>query len=227
MPINLSPKRTGTKNKINVTSRELLIIFATFLAIFVAFIFPVSLVGESFFTSLILLLVFPLVIIKFLLKEPWKNYGLQLGDKKRGLILSGIFIVAFIFLNYFVIQIPQLRSQISIYPGIALNFWIFLWFELVISLTLHFIWEFFFRGFIQLGLEKKFGTLSLFAQALIQSLIIFRGSWVAIALIFLSALGAGYITKQSRSILYSFVSMWIISLSLDIMVVTIIRQSLF
>jgi membrane protease YdiL (CAAX protease family) len=227
MPINLSPQKTEVKSKINISKRELLIIFSAVLAIFVAFIFPVNLIGESLFTSLILLLVFPLIIVKFLLKEPWKNFGLQTGNRKRGLILSVIFIIAFVILNYFVVRIPALRNQMSVYPGMTLNFWLFLWFELVISLTIHFVWEFFFRGFIQLGLEKKFGSYSLFLQALIQALLIFRGSWITIALIFLSALGAGYVAKQSRSILYSFVSMWIVSLSLDIMIIMVVRQSLF
>lgn len=227
MPINLSPQKTGAKRKINISRRELLIIFSALLAIIVSFIFPVSLLGESFFVSLVLLLIFPLVVIKFLLKEPWKNYGLQLGDRKKGLLLSGIFIVVFILLNYLVVRTPYFLNQISIYPGMAVNFWLFLWFELVISLALHFSLEFFFRGFIQLGLEKKLGLFSLFLQALVQSLIIFRGAWVMIALIFLSALGAGYVARQSRSIIYSFVSMWIISLSLDIMIITVIRQSLF
>ena len=226
MPINLSTPKNKFPRKFVIAQRELLIIFSALLALAISWIFPVSLIGESFFASLVLLLLFPLVIIIFLLKEPLKNYGLQWGDQKKGLILSAVFVIIFILIDYLVVRTPSLRNQLSIFPGIAFNFWIFLWFELIISLSLHFVWEFFFRGFLQLGLEKKSGYMFLFVQALLQSLFVFRNSWLMIGLVFISALGAGYIARQSRSIIYSFASMWIISISLDIMIIKYITNQI-
>lgn len=227
MAINLSRQKNNIQGKAVFTQRELLIIFSALVTFVVSWIFPKNQMGESFFVALILLLIFPLGIIIFLLKGSPKKYGLQLGDKKKGLILSAVFVIIFIFINYFVVSIPYLRNQMVFVPGIATNFWIFLWFELIISLILHFIWEFFFRGFIQLGLENKMNWTPLFGQAFLQSLFALGNSWLMITLVLFSALGAGFIARQSRSIIYSFVSMWIISLSLDIMLIRFINYGKF
>lgn len=222
--MNFSLPKTQFKEKFSFSHRELLIGFCAVLVLIVRFIFPVTLTGELFWSSLALFFVFPFLIIRYFLKENLGNFGLSRGNVRSGVILSVVVIITFILLNYFVIRNPALRGQISVLPEMAGSFWAFLWFALVISASLHFSWEFFFRGFLQLGLEKRLGWFSLFAQAFLQSLIFIQGSWVMILLVFFSALSAGIIARQSRSVVYSFISMWIISISLDIMVVRFINQ---
>jgi uncharacterized protein len=224
MAINLlSKKKKG--NFFQNNQRETVIGFCVFLAIFVLFIFPVNMTGEAFWINIFLFLLFPWIVIRFLIKEKFESFGISLGDRKQGIILSAIFIAVFGLINYFIIKIPSLRDQLQISPEIVRNFWVFLSFQLVVSLAIHFSWEFFFRGFIQMGMERKLGKYAVIAQAIVQTAIFARNSWVAIFLIAFSSLFAGIITKQSRSILYSFVSMWLISLSLDIMIIRYIHQA--
>jgi membrane protease YdiL (CAAX protease family) len=104
------------------------------------------------------------------------------------------------------------------------SFAAFLAFEFFISLPLHFFWEFFFRGFLQFGLEKKLGFFSLILATILQILLFGRSGWLAASLVLFSSLAAGFIARQSRSILYSALFLWIISMSLDIMIIRIVHQ---
>jgi|GEM_PF-940008 len=223
MAINLSKKRTFN-NFFRDYQREILIGFCVLLVLFVSLIFPKKSSGESFWLTFFLFFVFPFLAIRFLLKEPLENFGFSRGDMKKGVIFSTIFIAIFIFLNYFIVSKPEFRNQLPIAPGIASNFWNFIIFQFLIALPLHFFGETFFRGFLQMGMENKLGKYSLILQALIQSLLFARGSLALMLLVFLSALTAGIVTWKSRSIFYSFVSMWIISVSLDIMLIRFINN---
>lgn len=202
-----------------------MIVFCALLVIFARMVFPAKINGELLWINIFLFLLFPWLVIRFLLKENFKLFGISLGNGKRGTIFSIIFIAVFGLINYFAVRNPNLRSQLQISPDIIKSFWIFLWFQLIISLPSHFSWEFFFRGFLQLGLEKKIGKYAVFLQALFQTALYLRSSWLIILLICFSSLAAGLIARQSRSIFYSFVFMWLISASLDIMIIRYIHQA--
>lgn len=207
--------------------REAAIAFCAVLILLVRFLFPAKLAGELFWINLLLFLVFPWVIVRFLLKENVQGFGISIGNKKKGILLSATFVLIFVLLNYFLVYKTGLRNQLQVYPASLSSFWIFLWFQLVISLPSHFSWEFFFRGFLQMGLEKKIGKYAVLVQALAQTLLYAKSSWIIIFLIGSSALAAGLIARQSRSIYYSFVAMWIISVSLDIMIIRYIYSGTF
>ncbi|OGI25608.1 MAG: hypothetical protein A3J76_06045 [Candidatus Moranbacteria bacterium RBG_13_45_13] len=213
------------KNKIKFTRREWLIGFSALLIILVSFVFPQDSYGEAFWLSLFLFAIFPAIIVVFLLKEPLKNFGLSWGNTRKGIIFSIPIIIVFIFANYYIVFHSTYGGQLPVAPEILGNFTLFLIFEILIFLPLHFFWEYFFRGFLQLGLEKKLGFYSLPLAAVLQTALFFRGSWIAISLVFFSSLCAGIIVHQSRSILYSALSLWIISVSLDIMIIRMIQQA--
>ncbi len=206
--------------------REATIIFCALTAFLVSMIFPIRLAGESFWAVFFLFFAFPFLIISFLLKEPLKDFGISRGNFRTGIIFLAVGIAVFVFINYLAVSKPELRNQLVIPRGITGNFWYFLFFEIFVALPLHFFWEFFFRGFIQLGLEKKLGAFSLLLQTFFQSLLAFRGTWVMIALTLFSAFFAGLTARQSRSIFYSFAAMWLISVSLDIMIIRFIQQNI-
>lgn len=223
MAINLSRKKT-LNTFFHDYQREILIGFCVLLVIFVSLIFPQKSSGESFWLSFFLFLLFPFLAIRFLLKEPLKDFGLSRGDFRSGVIFSSIVTVVFVFISYLIVSRPELLNQLPVTPGLAENYWYFLLFELFLVLPLHFFWEFFFRGFLQLGLEKRIGIYSLILQAFLQTVFVLRGPWIFSSLIFFSALSAGFIARKSRSIIYSFVSLWVISISLDIMIIRAIHQ---
>ncbi|MFA6284976.1 MAG: CPBP family glutamic-type intramembrane protease [Parcubacteria group bacterium] len=213
-----------TKNSKPFTQRELLIGFCAALVILAGLLFSQEAYGETFWLSLFLFAIFPFLVVVRLLKEPIQNFGLSWGKPRTGLIISLITVLIFIFANYFILFHTKYGGQLSIARGIVGSFTAFLAFEFFISLPLHFFWEFFFRGFLQLGLEKKLGNFSLLLAAVLPAILSFQSSWIMIVLIFLSSIGAGIIVRQSRSIFYSALSLWIISISLDIMIIRIVHQ---
>jgi len=213
-----------TKKNKKLTRRDLLIGFCAALVIVVSLIFPQAAYGETFWLSFFLFALFPAIAIIFILKEPLENFGISLGQQRPGIIFSASAIAIFIFINYFLLFHSKYGGQLSIPPFIIGSFTVFLAFEIFIALPLHFFWEFFFRGFVQLGFEKRLGMFSLPLAAILQALLFFRTSWVAIFLIFFSSLAAGIVVRQSRSVFYSALSLWIISVSLDIMIIRIVHQ---
>jgi len=213
-----------TKKSKNFTRRDILIGFCAALVLVVSLIFPQTAYGETFWLSFALFVFFPAAVIAFILKEPLKNFGLSRDFSRSGVILSIATVLIFVFANYFLLFHTKYGGQLSIPPFILNSFVVFLAFEIFISLPLHFFWEFFFRGFVQMGLEKRLGIFSLILAAALQTAPSFRANWIVILLILFSSLAAGLIVRQSRSILYSALSLWIISASLDIMIIRIVHQ---
>jgi len=223
MALTFIEEKTGRK----FTHRELLIGFVAIFAIAIRFIFPAKLNGEIFWVNLILFFIFPWLVIRFLLKEKLGDFGISWGDPKKGIIFSVFTLAIFLAANYYIVSNPAFRSQLPISPDMARSFWIFLWFEILIFLPLHFFWEFFFRGFLQFGFEKKIGYFAILVQALVQTMVYWGSSWLVILLILSSALFAGLIARASRSIVYSFATMWLISISFDIMIIRLIHHGAF
>ncbi|MFA6193429.1 MAG: hypothetical protein WC726_01000 [Parcubacteria group bacterium] len=213
-----------TKNSKKFTRREVLIGFCAVLVVLVSLFFPQTAYGETFWLSFLLFAIFPAASAAYILKEPIKNFGITLGKPRIGILLSAAVVIVFIFANYYLLFHTKCGGQLSIARGIVGSFTAFLLFEMFISLPLHFFWEFFFRGFLQLGLEKKLGIFSLLLAAILQAFLFAKGEWVIFSLILFSSLAAGLIARQSRSILYSALSLWLISMSLDIMIIRIVHQ---
>lgn len=222
MALKFIEEKKGKK----ITHRELTIGFSAILIIAVSLIFPQKAFGETFWLSFFLFAVFPFAVIHFLFKEPLSNFGLSRGNFRTGLIFSSIVVILFILANYYLVFHTKYGGQLSIARGIANGFANFLAFEIFIALPLHFFWEFFFRGFLQMGLEKKLGAYSLILAAVLQALLFAKGNWVVISLIFFSSAAAGLIVRQSRSIAYSAIALWLISVSLDIMIIRLIHQGI-
>ena len=212
------------KNSKKLTRRDLLIGFCAALVVLVSLLFPQQAYGETFWLSFLLFAIFPAASAAYLLKESLKNFGITIGERKTGIIFSVAVVIVFIFANYYLLFHTKYGGQLSIARGIIGSFTAFLLFEIFISLPLHFFWDFFFRGFLQLGLEKKLGIFSLLLAAILQALLFGRSGWIIFLLILFSSLAAGLIARQSRSILYSAISLWLISMSLDIMIIRIVHQ---
>lgn len=122
-------------------------------------------------------LVIPMITIKYILKQPLKNYGWQIGSVKQhwlGYVLLASPIMFFAFLVSF-------REDFSNhYPfyNLAHKSWLdlILWESIYI---LQFIAvEFFFRGFLVNGLRIPFGSLSIAVMCLPYLMLHFPKLWL-------------------------------------------------
>jgi uncharacterized protein len=155
----------------------------------------------DFFTFFILCI----IIIKFILKEDFKNYGLQFGDYKTGLVLSAIFLLVMVPAIWFFSATPDFSKK---YPHLlsTRNSWgEFFIYES--GMMLYMIsWEFIWRGFMLFGLKEKFGYYSVMIQ-MIPFVILHNGkpaaeTFGAIA----GGLALGVLALRTNSILYCIIT---------------------
>ncbi len=154
-----------------------------------------------FIGDFITLFLLSIIIIKFILREDLRNYGLQFGDYKTGLALSSIFFLVMLPAIWFFSTAPEFSEK---YPHLlsTRNSWgEFYIYEL--GMMLYMIsWEFIWRGFMLFGLKQKFGYYSVLMQ-MIPFVILHNGkpapeTFGAIA----GGIALGVLAFRTDSILY-------------------------
>lgn len=156
-----------------------------------------------------------IIIIKFILKEDLKNYGLQFGDYKIGLALSAIFFLVMLPAIWFFSATPDFVAK---YPHLlsTRNSWgEFSIYES--GMLLYMIsWEFIWRGFMLFGLKEKFGYYSVLIQ-MIPFVILHNGkpapeTFGAIA----GGIALGVLAFRTNSILYCVITHMGVMFTIDL-----------
>ncbi len=197
----------------------------TLASLFVYAIFPTKNNFQQVIVLLVFFVLFPLIFNKLFLKRKLSFYGLSLGDWRKGLILStaSLVLMGFIFLILSVYF--NFLGNYNIPVFILNNLKGFLFYEFIMVLFFVATYEFYFRGFILAIYKEEFKDLAILIQAglfLILFLTI-KGSTLNTFLPYLVfAPLAGLITIKSRSIIYSFVTQFLIILVIDMVVVKMI-----
>lgn len=166
----------------------------------------------------ITLLVIPLFIIKFLLKEKISSYGLKIGDYKTGLKFFIIFSICILTFTFFLSSIPEFANNYPFLKSAKYDWKTFIIFETA-ALVYMFAWEFIWRGFMLFGLEEKFGMNAILIQML-PFVILHNGKpFVETLSAILGAILLGYIAIRTRSIFYGVAMHFILFFSMDLFVV--------
>jgi len=156
-----------------------------------------------------------IIIIKFIIKEKLKNYGLQFGDYKIGLSLSAIFLLVMLPLIWFFSATSEFTEN---YPHLLSarsswgEFYVYQSGMLLYMLS----WEFIWRGFMLFGLKEKFGYYSVLIQ-MIPFVILHNGkpmpeTFGAIA----GGIALGVLAFRTNSILYCVITHMGIMFTIDI-----------
>ncbi len=169
----------------------------------------------TFVTSFLLLGIIPLLIIRFVFKESFRAYGLQLGDWRFGLkalaLLGPIMIVS----SYPSSRMPQFLAEYPLFKGAGDSPMKF--FNHASSYLMFYIgWEIYFRGFMQFGLRDKLGDWNAILVQTLASCLLHIGK--PDGEIFASILGGivwGIVVFRSRSLLYVLLIHWLLGVSLD------------
>lgn len=167
-----------------------------------------------FCTDFITYFILPLFVIKFILKDKIKDYGLKLGDARFGFILTIICIAFMLPFIWIVSAQPQFAAK---YPHLfqaKINWLVFLVYEIGMLLYM-FSWEFIWRGFMLFGLEKKFGYYAVLIQ-MIPFVILHNGkppleTFSAI----LGGIILGILALRTRSFIYGVFVHFGIMVSID------------
>lgn len=116
-----------------------------------------------FISDFITLFILSSLIIKLILKENLRDYGLIWGDYKTGLKISAIFLLVMFPILWFSSSSESFEQS---YPHLktARDSWnIFFVYEFGMLIYM-FAWEFIWRGFMLFGLSEKFGYYAVLIQ---------------------------------------------------------------
>jgi len=178
---------------------------------------------QGFIIGVACFLLIPVFYSKIILEEPLRNLGL-----KSGRFSSGILSIIFIFPLACGIEIalnlwfPAFHEQYVFPRLVQTNFLWFLFYELVLSSVLLFLYEVFFRGFVQTLWLKVFSFWSVALQTILfYTFFLLKDdfSWQKAPLLIFAPF-AGYIAYKSGSVWYSFVASWIFIFLTDVFFLT-------
>ena len=171
-----------------------------------------------FSSDTIVLLLIPVLIIIFLIKEKPSNYGLKAGEFKLGIKAAIIFSVFVLIINWYVSSLAEFDDTYPLLEDMLYSWRIFIYYEAALLVYL-IAWEFIWRGFLQFGLEEKFGIYAILVQTL-PFVILHNGkppleTFAAI----IGGIILGYLAYRTRSIFYGVLIHFVMLFSLDLLVV--------
>ena len=144
-------------------------------------------------------LIIPMLTIKFVLKQPLKNYGWQMGSIKQHW-LAYVLLASPIMLFAFLVSFREDFAHHYPFYNLAHKSWLDLILWECIYILQFIAVEFFFRGFLVNGLRIPFGSLSIAVMCLPYLMLHFPKLWLesfgAISFGFL----LGILALRSRSI---------------------------
>jgi len=168
-----------------------------------------------FITDFFTFFIVAILIIKFVLKEDVKNYGLQIGDYKTGFLISLVFFLVMLPVIWFISATPAFSGK---YPHLLSTrsswdkFFIYESGMLLYMIS----WEFIWRGFMLFGLKEKFGYYSVLIQ-MIPFVILHNGkpapeTFGAIA----GGIALGILAFRTNSIYYCVIAHMGVMFTIDI-----------
>ena len=168
-----------------------------------------------FISDFIILFLVPLFIIKFLLKDKIKEYGVTFGDKKAGFILTGVFVLFMIPFLWFFSASPEFAAKYPHLQSAKLDWTIFIIYEIGMFIYL-FAWEYIWRGFMLFGLEKKFGYYAVLIQ-MIPFVILHNGKpEIETFSSILGGIALGILALRTRSFIYGVFVHFAVMLFIDL-----------
>jgi membrane protease YdiL (CAAX protease family) len=160
------------------------------------------------------LFVISAIVIKFVLRENLKDYGIQIGELKVGLIYSGIFLIVMIALIWFFSSTPAFSEKYPHLLSTRSNWEEFFIYEM--GMIIYMIsWEFIWRGFMLFGLKERFGYYSVLIQ-MIPFVILHNGKPVAETFgAIAGGIALGVLAFRSNSIIYCVITHSGVMFSID------------
>ena len=170
-----------------------------------------------FWMAAVTLLLLPILVVKFGIKDKVRDYGFRLTHGKLGwgFVLGGWLLMLpliALVLHFF----PAFQEKYPLSNVAGTNWKVFIVYEISYGVYM-FCWEFFFRGFMLFGLEKRFGNYSILIQTI--PFVAKHSSKP-----FPEAIGSiitgvvlGALALETRSFIYGAAVHWLVALSMDVL----------
>jgi hypothetical protein len=215
------------KQKIlSIFSKEDIITASIILAcLFLYALFPTENIFQQIISSITFLLVIPVLYVKIILKKDLKSFGIAKGNWQTGIMWSIISLIVSASVFYILFNYFGLVNKYAPPRYIASSFLLFLFYEIILIGFFTFLYDFFFRGFLMMGLLKKIGFSSVFLQSFAFLALFFftRGVHWSLTPYIIFLIFSGITAYFSRSILYSTVTFLIFNIIFDSFFIHLIK----
>ncbi|MCC7085243.1 MAG: CPBP family intramembrane metalloprotease [Pirellulales bacterium] len=166
-------------------------------------------------STVLLLGIIPLVVVKFILRDPLSEYGVRLGSLRFAAICSLLAAPLIVYIGYSSAQSPEFQTVYPINPLARNSSEALLW-HLVGQCFWYASWEFHFRGFLQQGMAKSFSVpLGIGVQTLASTLAHFGRPEAEVFASILAGLLWGALAWRTQSLLAGIFQHWLLGASLD------------
>lgn len=178
---------------------------------------------QGFIVSLIFFLAIPVLYSKIILGETLGAIGWQRGNAFAGAFSGAACVGVGVVASVLLIKLSPFR-EVYMLPALAETK--FLWFvlyEVVLVSLVAFLYEAFFRGFIQLSWLRDFGIMAVVAQTAFFYLFFYLSgsfTWQYAPLLIFAPL-SGVIAQASRSIWYPLIASWLYFFITDILILAL------
>ena len=170
-----------------------------------------------FWMTAVTLLLLPILVIRFGIKDRIRDYGFRLAHGKLGwgFVLAGWLLM--LPLIALVLQFSPAFQQKYPLSAVAGTSWkVFIVYEIFYGIYM-FCWEFFFRGFMLFGLEKRFGNYSILIQT-IPFVVKHANKPFAEAMgSVVTGIVLGVLALETRSFIYGAAVHWLVAMSMDVL----------
>lgn len=199
----------------------IIIIYSTFILLFGIylrrgqFIFP----RPVYLNRLIILgIIYGLspFLLFFIFKHKPKDFGINLGHIKKWLKEVLFFYLLMVVILVLAFKFTNLKNVYPLYRKAAQGWNYFLVYQLI-QLFHMFTWEFFFRGFMLFGLEKKFGRASILIQTIPFAIMHYRKPQLEAYGSIFAGIFLGIIGWRARSFLPCAILHFLVALTADIL----------
>jgi membrane protease YdiL (CAAX protease family) len=166
--------------------------------------------------SFIMLFLIPLIFTGRVLKRPYKEMGLGLGDWRFGLKAVLLMFFAFLPILAVVSYSPAFQAKYPLFASAKDSGLHFVLYQL--AYVVYFIgWEFIFRGFMLFGLKPSLGFYSVFVQTIPFALLHFGKPQIETIAAIIAGVLLGYLALRTRSFWYGWLLHSLIAVSNDLL----------
>lgn len=199
----------------------IIIIYSTFILLFGIylrrgqFIFP----RPVYLNRLIILgIIYGLspFLLFFIFKHKPKDFGISLGHIRKWLKEVLFFYLLMVVILILAFKFTNLKNVYPLYREAAQGWNYFLVYQLI-QLFHMFTWEFFFRGFMLFGLEKKFGRASILIQTIPFAIMHYRKPQLEAYGSIFAGIFLGIIGLRAGSFLPCAILHFLVALTADIL----------
>ncbi len=205
-------KKIRTKKSLLLNYKEFFLTSAIIIVCLVlSIVFPTTGFFQDLTRGFFFLFLAPILYLKFILKKKIKTSGLNLKNKKVGIIWGSAMLVISLVSIFTLIKLTNFSASYRISAIIINNFWFFTLYMFVLANFILFIQEYFFRGFILNTFREETGKWSVVIQALIYLIVVIiqkgfnANLWQMVPMLIL-ALTGGITAYKSKSMIYSYIS---------------------